>query len=669
MEGGKKVNVLFVKHAAPPKVSGKGHIKWFSLVRIVGITLVLLYHFFRDKLPGGFFGVDVFFAFSGYLITALLVNEVRRKGGFHFFAFIKRRFLRTFPPLFFAVVCTLPFTLLINPDFTGGIGRQVSAALGFVTNYFEILVGGSYEAQMLPHLYVHTWSLALEMQYYIVWGLLCAGLVFLMKKRALKATAKQRQSLLCAGLAAASLVLAGLCFWNMQVLFEQSAAGGGDPSPAYFASTSRALPFFVGSAAGALFGMRLHEKIAGVLRKKSTAAAAFSAALMILSTAGLAVMSLRFSFNDPGTYQYGILLASLLAVLLICAARALHEASPGVREPRILTAAADLSYGVFLAHWPLYVVFGELIQPNGLAALAALAASLLFAAVIFYCVEPVLQGKPPWARESRAKLGRVMLKNAYSMLAMLGILALAGSAQAVRAAPEVTVLEQGLLNGMLYQQADKIRELRHADAIRLPMDQKRAVIQGFADAPKEYKADGWLPAVVVPAIPGGVTVLGDSITVDARAALLERIPNCEVDALSNRSLALGYGIMMQMRQEDTLREILVVALGANGVDEFAEYIQKIIDDLPPGHKLIFVTPYDGRTPKGRAYRTAVAEREITAAYDFVTLADWHTAIKGREKLLTADKVHLGTNDARRIYVDTIAQAIQTAALGPEKPKQ
>ena len=50
-------------------------IKWFSLIRITGLLLVLLYHFFQTIFPGGFFGVDVFFTFSGFLITALLIEE------------------------------------------------------------------------------------------------------------------------------------------------------------------------------------------------------------------------------------------------------------------------------------------------------------------------------------------------------------------------------------------------------------------------------------------------------------------------------------------------------------------------------------------------------------------------------------------------------------------
>ena len=72
-------------------------IKWFSLVRVTGLLLVLLYHFFQKAFPGGFIGVDIFFTFSGFLITALLIDEFARKQGIDYLAFLKRRFYRYGP--------------------------------------------------------------------------------------------------------------------------------------------------------------------------------------------------------------------------------------------------------------------------------------------------------------------------------------------------------------------------------------------------------------------------------------------------------------------------------------------------------------------------------------------------------------------------------------------
>ena len=109
-------------------------IKWFDSVRVFGFLLVLIYHLFYYWLPGGFFGVDIFFTFSGFLITSMILGEVSKRRKFNLFGFLKRRIQRIFVPLFFAVVFTVPFTLLISPDFTVSIAKQVASSLSFSSN-------------------------------------------------------------------------------------------------------------------------------------------------------------------------------------------------------------------------------------------------------------------------------------------------------------------------------------------------------------------------------------------------------------------------------------------------------------------------------------------------------------------------------------------------------
>ena len=125
-------------------------IKWFSLVRVTGLLLVLLYHYFQKAFPGGFIGVDIFFTFSGFLITALLIDEFARKQGIDYLAFLKRRFYRIVPPLVFMVLVVMPFTFMVQRDYVAGIGTQIAAVFGFVTNFFEMATGGSYESNFIP---------------------------------------------------------------------------------------------------------------------------------------------------------------------------------------------------------------------------------------------------------------------------------------------------------------------------------------------------------------------------------------------------------------------------------------------------------------------------------------------------------------------------------------
>lgn len=127
-------------------------INWFSYIRVTGLLLVLVYHFFPSILPGGFIGVDVFFTFSGYLITALLIDEVSRTHRIDYLGFMRRRFYRIVPPLVLMVLICTPLALFVRNDFIAGIGRQITSVIGFVTNYYEILTGGNYENQFNQHI-------------------------------------------------------------------------------------------------------------------------------------------------------------------------------------------------------------------------------------------------------------------------------------------------------------------------------------------------------------------------------------------------------------------------------------------------------------------------------------------------------------------------------------
>ncbi|MCB6416819.1 hypothetical protein LI221_17490, partial [Faecalimonas umbilicata] len=89
----------------------------FSLIRITGLLLVLLYHFFQTIFPGGFFGVDVFFTFSGFLITALLIEEFSKSHEIDLVGFFRRRFYRIVPPVVLMVLVTMPFTFLVRQDY------------------------------------------------------------------------------------------------------------------------------------------------------------------------------------------------------------------------------------------------------------------------------------------------------------------------------------------------------------------------------------------------------------------------------------------------------------------------------------------------------------------------------------------------------------------------
>jgi hypothetical protein len=154
----------------------------------------------------------------------------------------------------------------------------------------------------------------------------------------------------------------------------------------------------------------------------------------------------------------------------------------------------------------------------------------------------------------------------------------------------------------------------------------------------------------------------------ARRDLIDKIPNCYVDAEGNRQIWQGYNLIMDLQKQDRLREYIVVALGTNGNTNAPDKIEQIIADVMPGHRLVFVTPYDGRaTPSWSSYKTAEYMRTLPDKYPFVTVADWVEVITPQARLLGSDKVHIsGSQTAIDLYTGCIIDALGVAAGKPAK---
>ena len=635
-------------------------IKWFSIIRITGLVLVLVYHFFQDILPGGFIGVDVFFTLSGYLVTLSILEEFRHSGKIRLFAFYKRRFVRLFPPLLLSVLFLLPFTLLVSPDFTVNIKRQAAAALGFVTNYFEIWNGGSYETNLLPHLFLHTWFLAVETHLYLLWGLFCAGIALLMKKM-YRASAGESLVLLRVLLGMVSIAGALLSYLRMQMIYDYTVL---DPSRAYFDTGSRAFPFLLGAGAGSIF----YRSTAKNKKTKfvSIVQGFLLICVMAALTGGLAALAHTLHFSDEKTYRFGFAAVSLITVCIIRSARGLHTLTPNIREPRFLTATAGLSYNLYLFHWPLYIVFFYCLWDNVLAAAAALAVSVGFSILVHFGLEPLFNGKYTISAPRRLFYRAVLLP-------LLGAAALNGIVFA--RAPETTSLETQLYTGYLFQDTDHIISLQRMTKTinNKPVIPSGALplinysYNGLTAAP-DNPAVVELPVSYSSGILAGVTIVGDSVCLGARKKLIETIPDCTVDAAGSRQMWQGYDLLMQLQNNNSLREYVIIALGTNQRSDSLERIDRIIADVKSGHRLIFVTPYNGAMKETwMTYKIIQYERTLPEIYPFVTVADWASLIQNQPHLLGVDKIHIGgMQTAINLYTNCIIDAINTAAMKPAK---
>ena len=140
-------------------------------LRALAVLPVIFFHAGFEWFSGGFVGVDVFFVISGYLITSLIIDDMN-KGNFSLANFYERRARRLLPALFFMILITLPFAMYwLAPSDLKRFGQSLSAISIFLSNILFWTEGGYFETASELKPLIHTWSLAVEEQYYILFPL------------------------------------------------------------------------------------------------------------------------------------------------------------------------------------------------------------------------------------------------------------------------------------------------------------------------------------------------------------------------------------------------------------------------------------------------------------------------------------------------------------------
>jgi peptidoglycan/LPS O-acetylase OafA/YrhL len=341
-------------------------------LRALAVLAVLLYHGQVPWAPGGWLGVDLFFVLSGYLITGLLLAEWDAGGGIDLRGFWSRRARRLLPALFCTLAAVAAYGALLAPPTTlGRLRWDGLATLGYVANWRLMASRQSYFEQFFdPSPLTHMWSLGIEEQYYLLWPLLLLGALRL-------AGGRTRPLLVGTLLATLASALA------MATLYRP----GGDPSRVYYGTDTRAQALLLGGA------------LALALARRGSPARPRGRALVdglgALGLAGLLAMMVAVGGDARWMYLGGFAVAAAAAGAAVVAAvqpagrlRALLAVAP-------LPGIGRISYGLYLWHWPAYVVLSpDRTRLDGPALLALrLAATFALAGLSYRLVElPVRRG-------------------------------------------------------------------------------------------------------------------------------------------------------------------------------------------------------------------------------------------------------------------------------------
>ena len=348
------------------------HIPGLDGLRGVAVIAVLLFH--AGHLEGGFLGVDLFFVLSGFLITSLLVVERERNGRVALGQFWLRRARRLLPAMFSVVLAgTVIARLTMRPEELRRFGGEALSALAYVSNWTAIGRETDYWALFdSPSPLEHLWSLAIEEQFYVVWPLVVAGAVALGR-------GSRRVLAAIVGLGALASVVA---LWI-------HGAGAESTARAYYGTDTRAMSI--------LFGAVVALATAGHLRDERRTGERLVAVAALAAAAALAVLWVVTGGTDPFLYRWGFPLHGTASAIVIAAVSGPRSGRLGrVLSWRPFVAAGVVSYGLYLWHWPAYVVLDEARTGLDGWALTAvrISASVVLAVVSYRIIEqPIRTGR------------------------------------------------------------------------------------------------------------------------------------------------------------------------------------------------------------------------------------------------------------------------------------
>ena len=338
-------------------------------LRAIAVSLVVVYHVLPSALSGGFVGVDVFFVISGFLITLHLMQQPP-SGGRDLATFWGRRVRRLLPASLLVLSTTLVFSRIVAPEPQwGNTATQARAATLYAVNW--VLANDSVDylaAENAPSPVQHFWSLSVEEQFYFVWPILILGMVLLARRR----TWNQDVSVL-GGLAALVALSLGYSVYETAT----------NPAAAYFVTPTRMWELGIGGLLATIVAVRQRRGLPHLLA---------TGPRIVLGWVGLAAIAwtaVTYTSKTPFP-GYLALLPVLGTALVIAAAAPAQRLSPGsllaVRPAQWL---GDVSYSVYLWHWPLIVLIPQARSHNvdALDRVLAVALTLALAALTKTYVE------------------------------------------------------------------------------------------------------------------------------------------------------------------------------------------------------------------------------------------------------------------------------------------
>ena len=573
------------------------HISSIDGLRAIAVTAVVLYHLGISWIPGGFLGVDLFFVISGYVITRLILDSINQSSALDLRAFYAARIRRIYPGFLFMVISTIIFIGVWAPEAIKRFLSDLPYALSGTINWALVARNQDYfETIGRPPLLQHTWSLAVELQFYLVWPIILLTVLKYFGKKNIA-----RIALVIAIISGATLFLVSL---------QLDQANSAKVSHIYFGTDTHSLGLFLGSALAVSW---IPQNLSANITRR---AQDVIDGIGVVGLLGLISTFLFIDESNASLYQIAFPLAAIFGCLVIISL--VHPASrfaPIISTPPFRWIG-QRSYGIYIWHWVIFQVTRPSVDLSGETWALYLARVLLVLALADISLRwveiPFRQGQvQTWFRGMKYRSSKERVRQQLSVLvSIIAVLAVTSSIS-VSAINRSNQISQ-VINEELTDQEDS------------PVDLGSTT---------------------------GLWVTGDSVILGIRSKLENKehisLVNARVGRQAPELLAV-----MRVDQSSVPSSPVIFNLGNNNAlsEQTVVEIFEVIKNQP---QIIVVNTAVPRP--WRDSNNAIISK-VASNYANVKLVDWDRISKDRPELFAPDGVHLSPTGSD-VYVGLVLSVL------------
>ena len=573
------------------------HISSIDGLRAIAVTAVVLYHLGISWIPGGFLGVDLFFVISGYVITRLILDSINQSSALDLRAFYAARIRRIYPGFLFMVISTIIFIGVWAPEAIKRFLSDLPYALSGTINWALVARNQDYfETIGRPPLLQHTWSLAVELQFYLVWPIILLTVLKYFGKKNI------------ARIALIIAIISGTILFLVSLQLDQ--ANTSKVSHIYFGTDTHSIGLFLGSALAVSW---IPQNLSANITRR---AQDVIDGIGVVGLLGLISTFLFIDESNPSLYKIAFPLAAVFGCLVIISL--VHPASrfaPIISTPPFRWIG-QRSYGIYIWHWVIFQVTRPSVDLSGETWALYLARVLLVLALADISLRwveiPFRQGQvQTWFRGMKYRSSKERVRQQLSVLvSIIAVLAV------------TTSISVSAINKS--NQISQVINEEITDQEESPVDLGSTT---------------------------GLWVTGDSVILGIRSKLERKehisLVNARVGRQAPELLAV-----MRVDQSSVPSSPVIFNLGNNNAlsEQTVVEIFEVIKNQP---QIIVVNTAVPRP--WRDSNNAIISK-VASNYANVKLVDWDRISKDRPELFAPDGVHLSPIGSD-VYVDLVLSVL------------